>query len=287
MLYFSLKFCNLPLLAYMLSLSKYFLGGIFILPAFGYTAFEKLDVGAQSIALGNAVVARRDNFSALYYNPAGLTQPKNIQVVLSQQNFFGLSELTQSSIITNFELADFPISTGFSQLGNNLYKEYTFSIGSLYRFSQQASVGMSAHYYGLYIHDYGQTSTWGICLGFLYAVAPNFTIGSMITNINQPKISTDNEKLPQSFSLGLCYYPDERWQFNLELFRDIRYKNELCIGIAYNISSQLFMRFGIIDQSNSYALGVGTKFLKMIIDYALTINQLLGVSHIFTFTLDL
>jgi long-subunit fatty acid transport protein len=257
------------------------------LPSLGITAFEKLDVGAQSIALANAVVARRDNLSALYYNPAGLTLPNNIQVVLSHQNFFGLSELTLSSIISNFSLADFPISTGFCQLGNDLYKEYTFSIGGSYRFSHDASVGLSANYYGLYILDYGQTGTLGICLGFLYAITQKFTIGSMITNINQPEIGTDNEDLPQSFSLGLSYFPDEKWQFNLELFRDIRYKNELCIGIAYSISSQLFMRFGIIDQSNTYNVGMGTKYLKMIFDYALTKNQLLGISHCFTVTFDL
>ena len=95
------------------------------------------------------------------------------------------------------------------------------------------------------------------------------------------------KNLPQSFSLGLNYCPDERWQFNMEIFRDIRYKNEFCIGICYNISSQFFMRFGIIDHSNSYAIGFGTVYFKMTLDYALTIHQLLGVSHIFTFTLDL
>lgn len=287
MLHFRLKFCNLSRLAYMLSIYKYFMGIMFILPSIGYTAFEKLEVGAQSIALGNAVVARRNNLSALYYNPAGLTLPINLQMVLSHQNFFGLSELTQSSIITNFKLANFPISTGFNQLGNKLYKESTFSIGSSYWLSQDASIGLSAHYYGLYIHNYGQTSTWGICLGFLYTISPSFTIGSMVTNINQPKIGTDNEKLPQSFSLGLCYYPDEKWQFNLELFRDIRYKSEFCIGIAYSISSHLFLGVGIIDQSNAYTLGLGAKYLKMITDYALSINQVLGISHIFTFTFDL
>jgi hypothetical protein len=47
------------------------------------------------------------------------------------------------------------------------------------------------------------------------------------------------------------------------------------------------MRFGIIDQSSSYTAGIGTKYLKMIFDYAMVKNQLLGISHIFTVSFDL
>lgn len=253
---------------------------IFGIQSLCYATFEKLEVGAQSIALGNALVAMKGSPYSLYYNPANIQVNQQTQIVFDYQNFYGIADLNQFNMIANFNINNIPLSTGINHFGNKLYQELQFILGSSYNLTDKASIGVSFQLYSLQIRGYGQQSTWGIHLGFQYYLLDDLSVGAFSTNLNQPTIGNIKEKLPQTFSLGFCYQPSNRLLINFELFRDVRFEQDYRAGFSYDIISNLFLRIGIEDKTESYSLGTGifTELIKF--DYAIKLHQTLGTSHI-------
>ena len=62
-------------------------------PIHAFGAFEKIESGAASIAMGNALVALKQFPFALYYNPAALPLSGDFQIVFTYHNLYGFSDL--------------------------------------------------------------------------------------------------------------------------------------------------------------------------------------------------
>ena len=248
-------------------------------PVYIYSAFEKIEVGAESQALGNACVALVGSPYALYYNPANINQDKGFQCAFSYQNFYGIPDINLMNMTTNFMFKKIPFSFGINRFGNNLYQELYVSIGSSYKINKDASIGICIQYYSLQINRYGQQSTWGLNTGLKYCLAEDFNIGFHVTNVNQPELGTVNEKLPQCFSLGFGYKAIPRLIILGEFFRDVSFDQDYRAGILYTLSEQFFLRVGTIDKCNMYNLGCGFILKNISFDYALLNHQVLGVSH--------
>jgi len=250
-------------------------------------AFEKKEVGASSFALGNAAVAIDHYLYALYYNPAALSKDKSFQVAFSLQNFFGVRELNSVDLTTNFSLAGYPVSFAINRFGNQNYQEIQLTTATRYEFFQHCAIGISVQCYILSIRHYGHTSTWGLNVSFLYKVLPGISIGTMVTNLNQPVISSIHETLPQTMNLGICYAPVSDLLVSFEIFQDLRFPYEIRAGFSYQIISLLTVRAGIEDHLNIYSFGIGVKMAWINFDYALRNHPALGISHIITFSIVL
>ena len=57
-------------------------------PALGSSGFSLFEAGARSSALAGVVVARADDLSTIFYNPAGLVQLPGTQVMGGFSTFF-------------------------------------------------------------------------------------------------------------------------------------------------------------------------------------------------------
>jgi hypothetical protein len=260
---------------------------IFFGPAFLYAAFENIEVGAQPLALGNACTALVESPFALYYNPANIHHISSFQFAFSYQNYYGIPEINQLNLIANGHIKEWPLSLGVNRFGNNLYQELQLTIGSSYKLINQASIGLSIQYYYLQITNYGQSSTWGVNLGFQYNLVKNLDMGIQVSNINQPVLGKAKEKLPQCFSMGFCYRPLSTLSLLMEFFRDVSFDQDYRAGIEYNLSKNFVLRMGIIDQYNTYNLGFGIILKNLVIGYALLNHQVLGVSHVISMLIDL
>ena len=66
---------------------------------------------ASAIARGNAFVATADNPSAIYYNPAGITQLEGNNVQIGVLNYFGINTYYQSTagIDSHTDFEDVPV----------------------------------------------------------------------------------------------------------------------------------------------------------------------------------
>lgn len=251
------------------------------------SAFEKKEVGASSFAIGNAAVAIDEYLFALYYNPAALSAPEKFQIAFSLQNYFGIGELNAVDMTTNFTLAGHPLSFAINRFGNRSYQEIQLTAGSRYKLLKNCAIGFSVQCYILAIRQYGQALAWGINLSVLYKLIPDVSVGALVTNLNQPVISAAGEDLPQTMSIGFCYYPVPDLIVSFELFQDTRFSQEYRAGCSYQVIPFLTVRAGIEDQLNIYTYGLGINMNWINFDYALRTHPVLGVSHIATLSIVL
>lgn len=245
-----------------------------------YAAFEKLEIGAKPLSLGNAVVAWQKNPYALYYNPSNIYISDDFYLGLTYRSFYGLHEVSQVNIISNFTVRNVCLALAGNRFGNNLYQEYQFNMGSAYEFTDEASLGLSIQYYLLKIANYGNQGCWGINMGFQYQILNELSIGAVATNINKPVMGNTHEKLPQTLSLGFCYTPVSVLKIGFEFYRDVRFNQDYRAGIAYSIAEYLVLCMGVDDQTRSFSLGLGFEIKSVEIDYAVLVHQILGVSYV-------
>ncbi len=285
---FSMDFLKLPysFRSYTIVYIIIFIGFNFYIPEVK-SAFEKKEVGASSFAIGNAAVAIDEYLFALYYNPAALSAPEKFQIAFSLQNYFGIGELNAVDMTTNFTLAGHPLSFAINRFGNQSYQEIQLTAGSRYKLLKNCAIGFSVQCYILAIRQYGQALAWGINLSVLYKLIPGVSVGALVTNLNQPVISAAGEDLPQTMSIGFCYYPVPDLIVSFELFQDTRFSQEYRAGCSYQVIPFLTVRAGIEDQLNIYTYGLGINMNWINFDYALRTHPVLGVSHIATLSIVL
>ena len=203
----------------------------------GYS-FLKIGVGARPAALGGAYVGLADDYSALYYNPSGITGAR-----LSEP-WDGGSELTPPAAATyvaasyNSWISDF--QSGFlaliSPVGQNArfgaaiqYMSYgdfiatdkngvspgtftasdmAFALTGATRLSGNFSVGVTGR---LVLESIEDSTSWGLAadVGMMYALADNRTqLGVAVTNLGaQMEGLTESHKdeLPIKFAIGASH----------------------------------------------------------------------------------
>lgn len=245
-----------------------------------FAALENIEIGAEPLSLGNAMVAWQNNPYALYYNPANLYISRKIYVGFTYRSFYGLYELTQLNMVTNFSINKIPLSIGINCYGDKLYQEYQLHSGISYRITNESALGIGFQYYHLQIANYGSRSSWGINMGISYTVIECFKLGMFVTNINQPVIGECREKIPQSLSLGFFYLPLCSLKIGFDLYRDIRFDQSYRVGIAYDVSKILSIGMGIDDQTNTFSIGMGLENKWFDFHYGILFHQILGVSHV-------
>jgi hypothetical protein len=250
-------------------------------------AFEKVESGAFSVSMGNALVAVPSTINAVFYNPAALDTFSNITAGLSFRNFYGLPEVQQVDLAVNFPLFGQPVAMGINSYGNSVYHEFQIFFAGLIPIYSNLQFGISFQSYFLSIKGYGADNSYGLNLGMLYTMSKQISCAAVMYNINQPVIGQSGEYLPQGFSLGFAYYPESQIILAVEIFKDIRYAPDYRMGISYKFNLPLFVRIGIQDTANCYCVGLGTVFSAFKLDYAFQIQQILGVSHIFSISFTL
>jgi hypothetical protein len=241
-------------------------------------AFEFIGVGAEPLALGNAMVAYRDNAYAVYYNPAYITAGRKPLIELGYRSFYGLTFPRQASVLVQFPVRTVPISVCCIHLGDRIYREMHLALGSSYTYHEKLSMGISLNLYYLNIAAYSNSLSSGINLGFAYPLSDRFTMGVLITNLNQPKFSIINEKLPQIFTLGCCYNLHQNIIFCCDLFRDVKYEQDYRAGVSVKIKPEFTLRFGLEDKSNTCTMGLGLTLKRLKFDYTAILHNTLGLS---------
>ena len=259
---------------------------LIILIAPAWSALEKPESG-PAIALGNACVALPGLQTALFYNPAAINSAQNMSVYMAYRNFYALSELRQIDLILNIGFLPEPAAFGLSLFGTDDYQELQILTGLAFEIYSGVSIGFGFQYYLLSISGYGADYSIGFNWGIHYEITPGFYCAAMAVNVNKPRIGRIKEKLPQSFSLGLCYFPHRLLSVSIEIFKDIRFEPELRMGLSYQFDYPLIIRIGFQDNVNSYALGLGTKLGSLCFDYTVNLHSLLGISHIVSFSFGL
>jgi len=289
--------------------------------------FLKIGVGGRATAMGDAFVAVANDVSALYWNPAGLTQFSENQVMFShnqwvvdinhdfvgaiyhldESNTFGVSltSLSMDEMKVTTEYAPFGTGEyfGFSDLGIavSYSRKMTdqFSFGGTVRYIEESldklkmrgvMIDLGTYYWtGL-----GSTRFAVAVTNFGNDLAPD---GEVVLVGNRTKSDWQSFSPPTMFRIGFAMEPYEDEQHRVTTSVQLNHPNDnsenLSLGIEYVWNKMFFARGGYkinVDEQNfSFGAGVNVpiSIANVSVDYAFTNFTRLGSAHKFSIILGL
>lgn len=265
-------------------------------------SFLHLGQSARAQGLGNCFVAISDDGSAMYYNPAGLSQLSKYELSTfyaplwedTNYNFIGYAHplekfgtvggaiinLTSKSFQKRDDIFSTPTDFNISE------KAYFLAYGT--NLSNRLSIGATLKSVQKIVDLYS-SSAFGIDAGLLYRFVGNkLTVGANFQNLMAPapKLIEEKDKYPFYSRFGAVYRIEPsktKWNDKLLLTADVDYSSFLQtkghFGLEYWFGQNFATRIGR-DVNDFFTFGLGFNFSNFSLDYSV-LPHTLGVSHRF------
>lgn len=275
--------------------------------------FLKLGLGSRAVAMGSAYTCRADDASAMYWNPAGLQEIKRPEVMLAHLKFiedinysgfayahplprrFGVlgtyvTALTMGDIDKTIAVAGAPF---FQKVGTFTSSDYLMGIAYANRlglWGLPMRFGVSVKYFKEKIDEASATAV-AVDFGLKWR-SSDFPIDVAFTAKNIGKASPFDvvrEKLPEQFTFGVNFRP---WLGRFNLATDLVFPADN--QPYFNLGSELWLvhffalragysaRADNTSDEKGYALGMGIRVYKLVVDYAFKPYDTFGSTHQFT-----
>jgi hypothetical protein len=235
-------------------------------------------IGSRSAGVGYASATLSDEWS-LFNNVGGLAKSKNFCGAFSYEASPSLPGANRMAAIF-IAPSKFGVGAlGFFRFGDELYSEQLISGG----FSNQfgiASLGLKVNYIQYRAEAFGTKKAVSINFGGIARLTDKISVGAYISNINQPKISTqDNERVPTKLNAGASFKASEKVLLLIEIEKDLEHSPIAKGAFEYTIYKKVLVRTGFNLNPNAGFFGIGflTRWLK--VDYAIQYNQSINFSH--------
>jgi len=252
-------------------------------------SFLKIGVGARAAAMGEAFTAIANDGTALYWNPAGLTQIKKRELSAAYNLWF--QEIRQGYVSFGFPSLGGTVGLGanYVDMGDIEGRDEegnptgVFGASDTHLFAGYASKfkniswGITAGWLKDKIEKDTETTFLGN-IGFLYPVSDRFTLGAVAQNIGS-KLGSD--PLPLTFKVGVA---SKLKALTLALDIAKPQDNEIyyCLGAEWWLREVLALRVGYKtnqDIGQGLTAGLGYKFGRICLDYAYVPYGDLGDIH--------
>jgi hypothetical protein len=235
-------------------------------------------MGARSASLAFASSTLGDEWS-LFNNVGGLAKVNQFSGAFAYEVRPSLLGTKRVAAALNAPFKFGTAGFGFFRFGDDLYSEQIISGG----FSNQlgiASLGLKANYIQYRAEGFGTKSAISISFGGIAEITPKISIGAYVTNINQPKISIqDNERIPTKLTAGISFKPSDKILLLTEVEKDINYDPTIKGAFEYTIHKKVFFRTGFNLQPNAGFFGLGFNARRVKIDYGMQYSSILSFIH--------
>ncbi len=289
--------------------------------------FLKIGVGGRSSALGEAFVAISNDVSALYWNPAGLVQFNDNQVMFSHNkwvvdinhDFLGAvyhldGENAVGLAVTSLSMNDMPVTTEYQPFGTGEYFGYRdVAIALTYsrKMTEQFSFGGTIRYIdetldkvkmrGVMI-DLGTYYWTGLGTSRFAVSVSNFgnqlaADGKVLLIGKRSNSEWQSFSPPTVFRIGFAFEPYKTDLNMLTASIQLNHPNDnsenVSTGLEYTYDNMLFLRggykFNVEEQNYSFGAGVNVPlgFANVTCDYAYQNFDRLGTAHRFSIILGL
>jgi hypothetical protein len=220
-------------------------------------------------------------------NPA--LSPFNAQLYagLSFSRLYNLADMQYASgVVAKSLMNHWGGGLAVESFGGNLYSETKLTVNLARQFmDERLSLGISAHFYTLSVQNYESASTGGISIGLHYTINENWSVGSSLENLNQPKLNGYSEEIPQAMRIGVRYLPAEEIQAYLSVEKDRWHEPQVSFGAVYQLSQMFSLFSGYTTQSNKPSGGIALQTNRVVFSYALQYHFDLGETHFFSIAL--
>lgn len=287
--------------------------------------FLKIGVGGRATAMGDAFVAVANDASALFWNPAGVSQISNDQVMFShnewvvdiKHEFLGaVYHLSSMDVVgvsfTALHMDEMPVTTEFQPYGTGEYFKFgDIAIGLTYsrKMTEQFSFGGTIRYMeetldklkmrGIMI-DLG-TYYWTGLGSTRFAVAiTNFgnelsPDGKVVLFGKREKSDWQSFSPPTMFRIGFAFEPYETEEHRVTTSIQLNHPNDnsenVSLGAEYCWQKMLNLRAGykinVDEQDFTFGAGVTlpVAIADVTVDYAYAKFERLGSTHRFSLIL--
>ncbi len=265
--------------------------------------FLKIGVGGRPIAMGSAFAGISDDVSAIYWNPGGLGQIKDTQLMAMHNMWFqdisheyvgfakGIGKAGTIGVgITYLTVKDIEKRTGDTDDPDDTFKATDMSAGIAYGLEVSKGVysGISLKYISQKI-DTESATGFAADIGVLYKVNEKAGVGLAVQNLGtEIKFIDTGDPLPMNIKAGVGYKLMEALTVGL----DVNYPNDNNINIAtgaeYNmklgdtivLSPRLGYKTGTdLGSLSGLGAGIGFNLNKIGLDFAYVPCGDLGTSY--------
>jgi hypothetical protein len=287
--------------------------------------FLKLGVGSRASAMGDAFVALANDASALYWNPAGLVQFEQDQVIFSHNkwvvdinhDFIGavyhLDETNTFGVaLTSLSMDQMKVTTEFAPFGTGEYFSYgdiAFAVTYARKMTDQFSFGGTVRYIeetldklkmrGVMI-DLGTYYWTGLGTTRFAVTVSNFgnqlaSDGKVVLVGKREKSDWQSFSPPTIFRIGFAFEPyqseDNRITTSIQLNHPNDNSENVSAGLEYSWKDIVYLRggylFNVDEQNFSFGFGVNIpiRIAYCAVDYSYSNFTNLGNSQRFSIIL--
>lgn len=232
---------------------------------------------AKSLAMGGAFVAVADNYSATYWNPAGLNQFSGVQLGGMNLRPYGVSGLNFSFGGGAVTFSNFALGGSYGQLSADLSDQLDYGGGDYSSYAETMFAGTIGYgidfaNFGVTVKNYQITGEGG--LGFDLGTLMTFdgiNLGIAATDVGGVKIGGSESAVVQStYRLGVAVDLIDRATASAEV--DIQGSSPLIkVGFEILPIDQFALRGGVQLPTGSdpgFTLGAGINLAGLAVDIA-------------------
>ncbi|MGC9361337.1 MAG: hypothetical protein ACP5F3_00240 [Candidatus Syntrophosphaera sp.] len=268
-------------------MKKYLTLGLILIQATLLLAvFDDYMPSARARGMGGAYTSVADDVSALYFNPAGLTEVK----YEAQVGFSNLYNQKFSQVKTAAVGVQLPKKLGTVAFGTRMFdvdfadeslmSEQIWSLAHGFNLQSdihsQISVGYTLNYYRLQFPDEDDGNSFGVDLGATAFLHGRTKFGFSVTNLNQATMGDANQHtLPSKLALGISYIPYEDVITSIEVKKDFAEETEFMGGVEVKMFDPLTVRVGVHSNPATWNAGVGLNVEGIKLDVAYSTHAVL------------
>ena len=289
--------------------------------------FLKIGVGGRATAMGDAFIAVANDASALYWNPAGLSQFEDNQIIFSHNNWvvdinheflgavYHLDDANTFGVsLTSLSMQDMKVTTEFAPFGTGEYFGFSdlglaisysrkmtdqFSFGGTIRYIEETldvlkmrgvMIDLGTYYWtGL-----GSTRFAVTVSNFGNNLAPD---GEVVLIGKRSKSDWQAFSPPTIFRIGFAFEPYQDDENKITTSIQLNHPNDnsenLSLGLEYVWNKMFFARggykFNVDEQNYSFGAGINLpiNIANVSVDYAFANFTRLGSAHRFSIILGL
>ncbi len=239
----------------------------------------ELPAGARPVGLGSAYTAVTGSPEAIFFNPASIATSNIFSVSFFGTHLFQMKELQYITAAVNIPFAMGNWGIAFKTFGNSMYSESSVGFGWASSISRNIYFGALVKKEQLQIKGYGSDGILLFDVGLLFNVGKNITIGGAVFNLRKSSNSSYQQSIPLTYRSGLCWKIVKDFLFSFDLISSENIGFNSRFGCECMIWQKFWVRFGIEKNLPCFSSGMGIKWKKIFVDYAVRFHHYLGSTH--------
>ncbi|GAB4250359.1 MAG: hypothetical protein Tsb0034_29600 [Ekhidna sp.] len=228
--------------------------------------------------MAGASLTLGDEFS-LFNNVGAMGRASSHAAFAGYQNRYGIPEfqVVGGGLLYNHRIGN--VGVGYFKFGDDVFSQQRVHLAVGHKL-QMVSLGLGVDLVQYHVESVGTQHALAIQFGGVAEITPQLFFGAHIFNLNQATLMSEtNEKLPTVMKGGLSYRPSSELMINLEVEKDLDFKEVIKVGLEYQVVKNVFFRTGISTEPfiGSFGIGFHPKDLKF--DYSFSNDSRLGNIH--------